>query len=398
MNWEIIANSKLVESLGWTILHSVWQIALIASVLWLCLRILQKSAANARYAVAVFALAFSFILPVVTFVHLTKNQTSSFFRGENSRPGYAEQNIRDLRRAEDFPAAIKIESPISAVNPNNVFASVENLLNILSENFPAVLPFVVGMWFFGVAFFALRMIGGVWQLRVYKTRETTKPDAPWQERFAALCEKLETTRAVKFRQSNLIKTPVVIGWLKPVILVPASVFLQISTEELETIIAHELIHIRRCDALVNLAQGAVEVLFFYHPGVWWISAAIRREREFATDETVIEIFSDSRIAYAKALANLEAIRLLANQDLPSITTAANGGNLMQRITKILQKNTETNGANAAWSALLACLLISAVLLTVFSFNQAPFVNAQTRAKNRKIAVGFVSIPPVDRTR
>ena len=160
---------------------------------------------------------------------------------------------------------------------------------------------------------------------------------------------------------------------------------------------HELVHIRRYDALVNLAQSVVEILFFYHPCVWWISSVIRREREFAADEAVIKIMENSHIVYANALANLEEIRLLTNQKLPSLITAANGGNLMQRIQKILQKNTEIKRSASAWSAMLALALISAVLLTVFSSNQTAFVNAQTRAKSKKIAVGFVSIPPVDRT-
>ena len=202
---------------------------------------------------------------------------------------------------------------------------------------------------------------------------------------------------VRFLTSNLVETPIVAGWLKPVILVPAGLFLQIHPRELEIIIAHELIHIRRYDPLVNLAQSAMEILFFYHPCIWWLSAHIRKEREFAADARVLEIFSDSHLTYANALANLEEIRLLTNNHIPSIATAANGGNLMQRIQKILQKNTETRITNSAWSAGLAVLLISAVLITVFSFNSTVFVNAQNKTKNRKLAVGFVSIPPVDRS-
>src|SRR5207253_8814979 len=102
-----------------------------------------------------------------------------------------------------------------------------------------------------------------------------------------------------------------IGFFKPLIIVPASVFLQISPQELETIIAHELIHMRRYDPLVNMIQSAIEVLFFYHPGIWWISAQIRREREFAADAAVMEFLDGSRVVYATALANLEEIRHLA---------------------------------------------------------------------------------------
>jgi hypothetical protein len=125
---------------------------------------------------------------------------------------------------------------------------------------------------------------------------------------------------------------------------------------------------------------------------------MRREREYAADAAVVGFFENSRIVYASALANLEAIRREADQNLPSFATAAvEGGNLMQRITKILQKNTEIKRSGSAWSAVAAGALISAFLLTVFSSSQTVFVNAGPKTTERKIAVGFVSIPPLDRT-
>src|SRR5439155_14457928 len=103
------------------------------------------------------------------------------------------------------------------------------------------------------------------------------------------------------------------------------------------------------------------------------------------------------VVYASALANIEEIRHLANQTTSSMVTAANGGNLMQRIQRILKIKTEMKRANSAWSAGLAFVLISAVLTLVFSFNSSSFVNAEARTKNRKLAIGFVSIPPLDRS-
>ncbi|HEX8368229.1 MAG TPA: M56 family metallopeptidase [Pyrinomonadaceae bacterium] len=399
MNWQILINSKLIENLGWTLLHSVWQIALLALILFLLLRVLQKFSANARYLVSVFALALALVLPIVTFVGLNENSSSNFFRPENPSEPDAARFDPNFQPEKNLPLPAKAETTQTNANGKNVFDSIENLQNFFNKSFSDVLPFVVGLWFFGAAFFALRLTGGVWQLHLYKTREISAPAGEWQERFAALCEKLKIRPSVKFLQSNLIQTPIVVGWLKPVILVPASVFLQISAKELETVIAHELVHIRRRDALVNFAQSIIEALFFYHPCVWWMSSVLRREREFATDEAVIKILENSHIIYASALANLEEIRLLTNQKLPPFSTAAvKGGNLMQRITKILQKNTETHAkANSAWSAGLALVLISAFFLAVFSFNQPAFVNAQTKTKNRKLAIGFVSLPPLDRT-
>ncbi|HXH68818.1 MAG TPA: M56 family metallopeptidase [Pyrinomonadaceae bacterium] len=168
-------------------------------------------------------------------------------------------------------------------------------------------------------------------------------------------------------------------------------------QQLETILAHELIHIRRYDNLVNFAQSFVEILLFYHPCVWWISAAIRREREFACDDAVTETPGNPHIVYASALANLEEIRRLTKEKTPSFLMAASGDKLMQRIHRILQKNTERqNPKQTLWSASLAFLLISAVVLSVFWTDSGFDVNAQTKARGKKMAIGFVSIPPLDR--
>jgi beta-lactamase regulating signal transducer with metallopeptidase domain len=396
MNWEILANSKLIENLGWTLVHSLWEIALVAFVLFPALRILRGFSANARYAAAVSALALASILPVITFIQLSRNAAPFFSQTANSSANFGEKVQKEAARREYISADEKIKTEQAAAR-NTSPGAIENLQNAFNENFVRVLPLAVGLWLLGVVFFGFRFAGGVWQLHVYKTRKISAPAADWQEKFAALGERLKITQSVKLLRSNLIETPIVVGWLKPVILVPASVFLQIGTRELETIIAHELVHIRRADAFVNFAQNFAEVVFFYHPCVWWISREIRQEREFAADAAVLEIFENSRIVYANALANLEAIRARANQTLPRFVTAANGGNLMQRIRKILQKNTEIKRSASAWSAGLAFAFISAVLLAVLSFNQTSVVNAQKKTGAKRIAIGFVSIPPLDRT-
>jgi len=397
MNWEIFIESKLVQDLGWTLIHSVWQIALISAVLFLALKAFTKLSADVRYVLSVSALVLAFILPAMTFIQFSGSPA----RAISADAGY-EQTIpakNDINRlnseAIETPAGDTAAIPSPGQAPFLSFASLQNFFD---RNLAHRIPLAVGLWLLGLALFALRLTGGIWQLHRYKTREVSLPEADWQLKFELLCERLGVQQPpVRFLTSTLVETPIVAGWLKPVILVPAGLFLQIHPRELEIIIAHELIHIRRYDPLVNLAQSAMEILFFYHPCIWWLSAHIRKEREFAADARVLEIFSDSHLTYANALANLEEIRLLTNNHIPSIATAANGGNLMQRIQKILQKNTETRITNSAWSAGLAVLLISAVLITVFSFNSTVFVNAQNKTKNRKLAIGFVSIPPVDRS-
>jgi beta-lactamase regulating signal transducer with metallopeptidase domain len=384
-------NSLFVENLGWALLHSIWQIAAAALVLFVSLKLMRKAPANFRYAVSVFALAVSMILPLAAFALLANNTA-------NDHPASLVTETGNVSLMEKPVPPRDIAQP---ANENESVSEIPDYRAILgSVEFASKMPWLVALWLMGVAVFTLRLGGGIWELHKYKTRQVERVEKEWQRKFIELCERLEITQKVSLFCSKLVETPIAAGWLKPVILIPASVFLQIDPRELETIIAHELIHIRRRDYLVNFVQNLVEILFFYHPCVWWISAQIRREREFVCDDIVSRTLEGERVVYAQALANLEELRLLTNGRVPLVAlaaSAANGGNLMLRIQRILQKNTEIKRNPSAWSALLGFAFISALLVGVFSVSQTSFVNAQKVTKDKKLAIGFVGIPPVDRS-
>ncbi len=400
MNWEILANSKLIENLGWTLVHSVWQIGFVALVLFLILRFSNNLSANARYLFSVCALVFVLVLPFATFVRLANDSAQSPIANKTYDVNDGNFTNNQMQPSERYlPLTENNLQPADLSNENHFF-SIKNLSKDLIRNLSSALPVLVLLWIFGVGVFTFRLSGGVWQLHKFKTRGIFAPEIEWQQRFSSLCGKLKIAQTVKLLQSNLIETPIVIGWLKPVVLIPASVFLQMNPRELETIFAHELVHIRRYDNLVNLAQSFVEILFFYHPCVWWISAQLRREREFACDEAVLETLETERFVYANALVNLEEIRRLTKINMPStLASAATGGKLMQRIQRILQKNAERRGNSkqTLWSAAsLAFLLISAVLISIFWAETSVSVNAENKMRDKKIAIGFVSIPPLAR--
>ncbi len=397
MNWDTLLTSKMVEDLGWMLAHSVWQIGVVAVVLFILLKIVNPSLSNLRYGFSVWALVVSLTFPVITFVELSGSMSSGRIFPEADLQTDNKREVSGREQNVDRTTLAAVSPTTKASKDSAVSEFFAVLRGFFGRNLTSIMPFAVGMWLLGVAFFSFRLCGGIWQLRRYKTQAVEPVDPDWKQVFGALCERLKVDRQIKLLRSTLVETPIAIGYFKPLIIIPASAFLQISPAELETIIAHELIHIRRYDPLVNVVQSVIEALLFYHPGVWWISSQIRREREFAADNAVMEIFGDSHVVYANALANLEEIRHLANKNAPRVATAANGGNLMQRIQRILKIKTEMTRANSAWTAGLAFVLISAVLTLVFSFNSSSFVNAQSKTKNRKVAVGFVSIPPTDRT-
>jgi hypothetical protein len=158
---------------------------------------------------------------------------------------------------------------------------------------------------------------------------------------------------VRLLESAVVEVPSLIGWLRPVVLLPASALTGLTPRQIEAILAHELAHVRRHDYLVNLAQTVIETLLFYHPGVWWVSRRARVEREHCCDDLVVGVVGDAR-GYALALTRMEELRTEASEYALALT----GGELMKRIRRLLGMP-EAEPIEGRW---LAGLLTSLVLL------------------------------------
>jgi GWxTD domain-containing protein len=202
---------------------------------------------------------------------------------------------------------------------------------------PVSLPFdlensmrwFVPFWAVGVALFYLRTF--VAWIAVQRLRRSSSVAAPefWRQRLQELSQRLGIRRVVALLSSELVDVPVVAGFLRPVIFVPAALFTGMPVEQLEYLLIHELAHIRRFDYAVNLLQKAVEGLLFYHPAVWWVSRILRTERENCCDDAVVELRGNAR-EYATVLATLERHR-----NAPAL--AASGGHLGKRIMRLLNR-------------------------------------------------------------
>jgi GWxTD domain-containing protein len=188
----------------------------------------------------------------------------------------------------------------------------------------------VGIWLAGVLVLLLRRLGGWLAVRRLVARASVAAGEPWVALLDGLRQKMGIARAVALVESALVDSPAVIGWLKPVILVPAGWLLGLPAADAETVLLHELAHVRRHDYLVNLLQSAVGDLLFYHPAVWWVGRVIRREREHCCDDAVIAIGADRRV-YARTLAALEGMR--AGEPAVAVT----GGSLAARIGRLVRR-------------------------------------------------------------
>ena len=222
-------------------------------------------------------------------------------------------------------------------------------------------------WLAGVTVLSARLCAGWLFLQRLRLRATQPVAAAWEAALRRLAARLRVSRPVRLVESTLVEVPSVVGWLRPVILLPASMLGGLTLGELEALLAHELAHIRRHDYLVNLVQTALETLLFYHPAVWWASRAIRHEREACCDDIAAAACGD-RLHYARALAHMEELRVAS----PRLAVAASGGSLAHRIARLLGVPTPQANRSAWWVlASLAFIALAGIWLDGFSA-----VNAQ----------------------
>ncbi|HEX9011747.1 MAG TPA: M56 family metallopeptidase, partial [Holophagaceae bacterium] len=316
------------QALGWSLLHFLWQGALLGALTWGLLALLRGASARTRYALACAALLLMVAAPVLTFLHL------------RAQPTAAGGDVVRLLVEEGSPAPASLG------------------LRARMALAPA-LPWLLATWALGVAILSLRFLGGWARVQHLRRRGAAPVAAEWHLILSRLCRELKLTRAVRLLQSTAVEVPTVLGWLRPVILLPACALTGLAPLQLEAVLAHELAHIQRGDFAVNLLQTLVEVLLFYHPAVWWLSGRIRAERELCCDDVAATLCGDPRIL-ARALAVLEELRLPHPHSPSNLALAANGGSLMHRIRHLLQPALPVPPrARAGAAALLAVSLLGA---------------------------------------
>jgi beta-lactamase regulating signal transducer with metallopeptidase domain len=328
-----------------TLLHFVWQGAALAAAAYVSLHFLRSS--SARYAFLVGVLVLMLAAPVATFVVLN-SQAAATVSASSSALNSALPTDTSARAV-----AAKHQSTASPrTAPDYFFLLVE-------------------LWFAGVVLFSLRSAGGFFLVVRLRRKESTPVSREFLELCQALQEKMGITRMVRYCESLQLDAPVVVGWIRPVVLLPVSALTGLDEMQLQAVIAHELAHIQRLDAFVNLFQIAVESLLFYHPAVWWLGKRIREERENCCDDAAVAVCG-SPVTYAHALARMAESRVA-----PQLLMAANRGPLAARVARLLGID-HSSGARRGANLSVGVLCLSAALLAGSALiGAAHVVRAQT---------------------
>jgi uncharacterized protein (TIGR03435 family) len=327
---QILSAQPWVGHLGSTLLHFVWQGILIAGVYAVARSRIKGP--NARYLLGCTALVAMAAAPVLTWRLLT---------APTGEVGVA-----------------PLTTPVSTIALRSVPATFFEGAPVAVPT--SVLPWVVAVWLAGAITFWLRLIGGWIIAERLRFRLTRPAPREWQQTLDRLRTRIRVSRPVRLLVSALVRTPAVVGWLRPVVLVPVGALAGFPPEQIEALLLHELAHIRRHDYLVNIFQNIIEAVLFYHPAVWWISGHVRAERELCCDEAAVSVSGDV-ITYARALAELESAR---PADLRTVM-AATGSSLKHRIASLLGQPHPASRTLSGPGTIAAAMLLAVTALAVW---------------------------------
>jgi D-alanyl-D-alanine endopeptidase (penicillin-binding protein 7) len=311
--------SGFVPALGWTLLHFLWQGLLIGCATALAWAVLRNARPEARYAVGCGAMLACLAWPAAGLY---------------------------LRLAGTDASGAMFASPLlpTALLAPDSLPDLDLLLRA-----------VVGVWALCAAVLTVRMaLGMLWIER--SARSTGATHGQLQTRLSRMAHDAGLTRPVRLRVLDGIASPLTAGIWRPMVLVPAALVTGMPPDLLEALLAHELAHIRRHDYLLNLLQNAIEALLFFHPAVWWISRGVRLEREHIADDFAARQLGEPR-RLALALSELERLQFSTHH----LAQAANGGDLMSRIKRLLRPAPQTLN----WKAAVPLLALAGACLGIY---------------------------------
>ena len=329
--------SDWVQIAGWVLLHFLWQGSILAVLAAAALRFCRLGSSTARYLAACIALGAMLAAPIVTAFALASNGAAAI-------------------------SSSALVAAASRIPEGHTFEFVREGQHMLEgtvrgATLEAYFPVMVSVWMAGVAVLLLQTFRNWYQIRRLQKTALAWTPSSWQVSADRLAQRLGLRTPARVAELPVVEVPTVLGWLQPVIILPVSAVAQLSTAQVEAILAHELAHVRRHDYLVNLFQRVAEAALFYHPAIWWISARVREEREHCCDDLAVALCGD-RDDYASALAELESRRTSPY----GVGLAATDGPLLKRIRRILQLNGADRIRTPNWAITLGLVGMFALVL------------------------------------
>jgi TonB family protein len=344
---EQLFNSPFLYSLSLTLVHFLWQGLLVAFILKSLLFIIDKNKSKLRYTLSTLAMLSNALLAVLTFTMVYPDTNA----GINS-----------------YLSPIPLTSLVNELTQQNALLTYQELLpSILAYS----LPYISVLWLVTIVILSSKLLIEIRNVNNLPMHSSISPSLALSVRFDELAKQIKLAKTPKLLISLKAEVPMAIGWLKPVVLLPASMVTGLNSAQLEMLILHELAHIRRHDYLVNFLQTLIELLFFFHPGVHWIGKQMRNEREYCSDDIAVQHCGDA-IAYAHTLTDTASLCAKNHfHTIPTMAMAASGGDLKERVLRLVDHHCAPTNNTSKWLAAVS-LLLALALLSVNQLLTMPF--------------------------
>lgn len=356
LNLNIPAGSgQFIQAFSWMLIHSLWQGLLLAVVAAILMQVSKNASARLRYTI-LFTLFSLFVAGSgVTFIYELNGATRTM-----------------------VPLAGAIGHNASQLLNWNA-AGIRSFADACTMYISTHALWLVLVWMICFAFRSFRIMQGLLYLQKARNEYTCKV-ADWQERITVFCNRLQINSRVRLLESAFVKVPMVIGYLKPVILMPAGLLTGLPAEQVEAVLLHELAHIRRRDYLVNMLQNFCEAVFFFNPGMLWISSLLRDEREHCCDDIALEQ-TGNKGQFIQALISFKEHALYAHN--AAVAFPGKKHQLLNRVSRIIDNKNKSLERGEKVFVMAGILFLSAVLLTA---GMAQLSSMETEIMEEKPAI------------
>ncbi len=301
---------QLFNALSWTFIHSLWQGLLITVIAGTILSCTKRTSPSFRYSLLT-GLLFCFIgVTLITFIWQWQ-----------LNPGSSTTQLVNI--------SILTEQHISS--QHNWWNDLTQFINFNSG-------WIIPVWATIVLIKLVRVLVDFYYLNRLRTSYVNLPEESWTIRLQELVNKMGIRKQVVLLESRLVNIPLVAGHFKPIILVPLGILTRLSPAEVEAVLLHELAHIRRHDYLINLVQRVTCIIFFFNPGLLWLSSLIRSERENCCDDIAI-MHTNDKVQFIEALINVKQHSLSSSKLVMNFLGQKNL--LHQRVNRIVYSRNKT---------------------------------------------------------
>ncbi len=315
--------NPLYYTISWTVVHSVWQILFLALIGGVVQAIFHHKGAKFRY---------NLLLSIMGLILLASFITAAYYYDLSD--AISSQQLVDQKSNNLVvnPVFVK-EATIEAADKSS-FLFLEKF-NLFIEN--NIFGIVI-LWLVGMMMALLRLVGNISYVYYLRSKLNFPVEEYWENTLKTLANKLNINKPISILESALVRAPVVIGHLKPIILFPIGAINRLSAEEVESIIAHELAHIKRNDYLVNIMLNITESIFYFHPAMWWLSSQIKSEREHCCDDMAIDTLGNP-FNYAKSLVAVQEMAYYSPQLAMAFASKEKSSQLVVRVNRLISKPT-----------------------------------------------------------